>query len=250
MELSQLEKVGLKEKEARVYVALLKEGPSLANHIAKRTNILRSSIYDYLDVLFEKGFVSFVIKSGKKYFQAVDPQKILDIFNEEKKREEQALKEIVPNLAKLKGLFHKKANVELFEGKEGMKTAMSYILKGKPKELLAYGSSGVSYKLLPYFMIHWHRQRVKQKTLLKVIYNDVKEARERLKKGPKLQLTKIKFLPIKNFSLTGTIICGDKVLITMWNVESPLAISIESKIIAKDYKNNFEILWKTAKHRK
>ncbi|MDP2750569.1 MAG: helix-turn-helix domain-containing protein [Nanoarchaeota archaeon] len=247
MDASQLEKIGLKEKEAKIYIALLKEGQSLANTLAKKTNILRSSIYDYLDVLLGKGFVSYTIISGKKYFQAINPQKILDSFQEKKNMEEDALKQIIPELTSLKNLAEKKADVEVFEGKEGMKSAMSYILKENPKAILAYGSSGVSYKLLPFFMEHWHKQRIKQKISVKIIYNDVSESKNRIKKGPSLALAKIRFSKTKDVSLTGTILYNDKVLITMWNQETPLAISIESKDIAKNYKANFEILWKASK---
>ena len=120
------------------------------------------------------------------------------------------LKQLVPELSKLQNLAEKKANVEVFEGKDGMKSAMSYILKDNPKEILVYGSSGVSYLLLPFFMEHWHKQRIKQKILLKIIYNNVQESKERIKKGPSLKLSKIKFLPIKNFSLTGTLIYNNQ----------------------------------------
>lgn len=247
MDIMQLEKIGLKEKEAKIYIALLKEGPHLANYIAKKTNILRSSIYDYLDVLLNKGFITYTIISGKKYFQAVDPQKILDSFEEKKKIEEETLKQIIPELTSLKSMAEKKANVEVFEGKEGMKSVMSYILKEKPKEIRIYGSSGVSYKLLPFFMEHWHKQRIKQKIPIRIIYNDVPESKERIKKGPSLGLVKIRFFPVKDVSLTGTIIYNNKVLITIWNPEAPLAVSIESKEISKNYRDNFEILWANSK---
>lgn len=247
MDIAQLEKIGLKEKEAKVYIALLKEGQSLANKLAKNTNILRSSIYDYLDVLLDKGFITYTIISGKKYFQAVDPQKILDSFKEKRNIEEETLKQIIPELTSLKNMTEKKANVEVFEGKEGMKTAMSYALKNKPKEILVYGSSGVSYKLLPFFMEHWHKQRIKQKTFLRAIYNNIEESRERIKKGPSLKMASVKFIPIHNFSLAGTLIFENSVLITLWNLESPLAILIESKDITKEYRDNFEILWKLAR---
>ena len=104
MDMQLLEKIGLKQKEAKIYVSLLKEGPSLANSVAKKTEILRASIYDYLDVLIDKGFVTYTIKSGRKYFQAVSPRKILDNFEEEKAKEEEALKSIVPELIKVQGL--------------------------------------------------------------------------------------------------------------------------------------------------
>ena len=226
MDITQLEKIGLKEKEAKVYIALLKEGQHLANFIAKKTNILRASIYDYLDVLLDKGFITYTIISGKKYFQAVDPQKILDSFKEKRNLEEETFKQIIPELTSLKNMAEKKANVEVFEGKEGMKSIMSYILKDKPKEVLIYGSSGVSHKLLPFFMEHWHKQRIKQKILLRIIYNDISESKERIKEGTSLELAKIRFFPIKSVSLTGTIIYDDRVIITIWNPESPLAVSI------------------------
>lgn len=250
MEINNLEKIGLKEKEAKIYVSLIKEGPSLANHIAKKTKILRSSIYDYLDILLDKGFISYTIKSGKKYFQAINPSKILDNFKEQKLKQEETLKQIIPEITKLKNSAEKSSNVQVFEGKEGMKSVMSYILKENPKEILIYGSSGVSYKLLPFFMKHWHNQRIKQKISIKIIYNEVKEAKERVKKGPSLKLSKIKFLPLKNISLTGTIIYNNKVLLTIWNLETPLAISIESKEISNNYKDNFKLLWGIAKNKK
>ncbi len=247
MDITQLEKIGLKEKEAIVYLALLKEGPSIANHIAKKTSILRSSIYDYLDILLDKGFISYIIKSGKKFFQAVQPESLIDNFNERKQEEERALKELLPQLSALQNIAEKKAVVEVFEGKEGMKTVLSRVLRENPKEFLAYGSSGVSYKLLPYFMKHWHEQRIKQKMLLRVIYNDSPETKERLKFGPPLKYCEAKFLPIKHFSLTGTIIYNDKVVLTMWSTENPIAVSIESDQMSRDYKDNFEVLWKISK---
>ncbi len=247
MEISQLEKIGLKEKEAKVYIALLKKGTSLANPLSKDTDILRSSIYDYLDILIEKGFVSYTIQSGKKYFTAVDPKKILDNFEEQRNREEEALKEIVPKLAELQNISKKKADVEIFEGKEGMKTVFSRILKDNPNDLLIYGSSGVGYKLLPFYLKHWHNQRVKQGIQIKIIYNKVTESKERIKEGPSLKNASIRFMPIENVSFTGTILYNNKVLITMWDPENPLAISIESESIAKQYKENFKLLWRTAK---
>ena len=247
MDMHLLEKIGLKQKEAKIYVTLLKEGPSLANTVAKKTEILRASIYDYLDVLADKGFITYTIKSGKKYFQAVSPNKILDNFEEEKAKEEEALKSIVPELIKVQGLAEKKAFVEVFEGKEGMKSAMSGILKDNPKEIMIYGSSGASFKVIPFFMEHWHRERAKRRIRLRITYADTTESRERVKKGPSLKIAEIKFMPIKGLSVTGTIIYNDKILLTIWDSETPFAVLIESKEASRNYKDNFEALWKISK---
>lgn len=247
MEITQLEKIGLKEKESKIYLILLKEGPSLANHLAKKTEILRSSIYDYLDILIEKGFISYTIRSGKKYFQAVNPEKILDSFRDKKEQEEESLKEIIPKLFELQNLPINKSNIEVFQGKEGMKTAMSYILKDKPKEILTSGSSGVGYKLLPFFLEHWHKERAKKKIKLRIVYNNVPEAVERIKKGPKLIYSEIKFAPATHTSITGTLIFNNKILLTIWDLDNPYAILIENDSISQSYRENFELLWKIAK---
>ncbi|MDD5148724.1 MAG: helix-turn-helix domain-containing protein [Candidatus ainarchaeum sp.] len=250
MDSSALKRIGLKEKEAEVYLALLKQGPSLANQIARKTRIVRSSVYDYLDILIGRGFVSYSIISGKKFFQAVSPEKIFDNFIEEKKNQESALNLLVAEMLKLKNKEEKKVTVEVFEGKEGLKSAMSLAIKEKPKEVLVYGTAGASHKILPFFMEHWHKQRAKQGTLLRVIYNNVTNSFERIAKGPKLQLAKVRISPIKNFSLIGTIISRERVLLTVWDAETPIGILIQSKEMWKSYKDNFEILWSAASKHK
>ncbi|MBT6956652.1 hypothetical protein HN997_05205, partial [archaeon] len=177
----------------------------------------------------------------------IEPDKILEKFKEQKVNEEEAIKKLIPELSKIQGLSDKKAKIEIFEGKEGMKTVMSRILKDNPQEFFVYGSSGVGYKLLPFYLEHWHKQRIKQKMKMKVIYNQSAESKERVEEGPSLKLSEIKFFPAPHHSPSGTIIYGDKVLITLWNLEFPLAISIESKEITENYKDYFEVIWRVAK---
>lgn len=245
MDIHLLENLGLKEKEAKIYIILLKEGPSLANSIAKNTEILRSSIYDYLDTLIEKGFVTYTIKSGKKYFQAVSPSKIMDNFNEKKEKEEEVLKIAVLELSKFEGLTSKKSSVEVFEGKEGIKTAFMNILKDNPKEISAIGS-GASYRLLPAFFEYWHKERRKRKILIKLVYNDSPEMRKTAKEKAKGTFTEYRFLPRKHISLTGTLIYNNNVMLAIWSAETPLAVLIRSKDASRTYKDNFEVLWKNS----
>ena len=124
---------------------------------------------------------------------------------------------------------------------------MSKILKENPKEILAFGSSGASYKIIPFFIKHWHDERARKNIKIRIIYNDAKETRERLKKGPKIKLKQLRLLPVNVRSITGTLIYKNKTILTIWSPETPLAISIESKDVTKNYKDNFEILWKMSK---
>ena len=51
----ELRKYGLSEKEAKVYLALLKKGPSTVNEIAESADLVRTTTYDILKILREEG---------------------------------------------------------------------------------------------------------------------------------------------------------------------------------------------------
>jgi sugar-specific transcriptional regulator TrmB len=236
--------LGLNEKEIEIFSVLLNLGTSPASKVAKKSNSLRTSVYDYLNDLIDKGFVTYSIRNNKKYFTAIEPEKILEKFNEKKSIEEESILKLIMQLKTNQNKDKEKIDVEVYEGKEGMKTAMNLMLQSK--ELLFYGSSGVSYKLLPIFMEKWNKDRLKKKVFLKIIYNYSELTKKRLEEGPKLDFAEVKFFSENNYSIIGTGITEKMVLLTFWNTQTPFAIAINNDELVKNYKNNFEILWKQA----
>ena len=63
----------------------------------QKSGLHRAVVYDLLERLIEKGLASFAIKGKKKYFEATNPQRLLEI---EKEREEK-IKQIMPHLMEL-----------------------------------------------------------------------------------------------------------------------------------------------------
>src|SRR3989344_8865095 len=104
-EINILEEFGLTEKEAKLYLALLELGQSTSSDLIKKLDYYSKTVYELLEKLMKKGLVSYVIKSNIKYFEAVNPEKFLDMLKEEEdniKEKENKLKEILPKLKKLK----------------------------------------------------------------------------------------------------------------------------------------------------
>jgi len=239
-----LVKFGLSEKEAKVYLACLELGDSLASDISLKSNLPRTLIYDILERLIDLGLVSYVIKNNVKYFRASDPEELMRIIQEK----EQSIHEILPtlkNLQKLKGV--KRPKVEVYEGKEGMKTVMNDVLRSEVKKFLAYGSSRSSYEIIPAFMDEWHKKRIAKKLIMRIIYNDTQKARTKVRKFKKtLKYTLYKFMSIKLESPTATLIYGKKVVLQSWTKE-PFAVMIEDEQMAENQKRYFEELWKIAK---
>jgi len=239
-----LEKFGLSEKEANIYLASLELSEATAGDIALKSNIARTLTYDILERLSEKGLVSYSIKDHKKYFVAAAPEELSRILTEKQK----AITTVMPileGLYKTKG--EKRPQIEIYEGKEGMKTLMDTVLRKTRKEFFAYGSSRSSYEVIPAFMEEWHKKRIKEKIIMKIIYNNTPSTKRKIKeKKESLKYTKLKLMPINLESPTATIIFEDYVALQSWTKE-PFAILIHSKEMADNQKEYFKELWKMTK---
>ena len=242
--IENLNKFGLSEKESKVYLASLELGETTASDIAIKSNLPRTLVYDILERLIDLGLISYNIKNNKKYFIASNPKELIRILREK----QEAVLEILPkleDLQKIEGI--KRPKVEVYEGKDGMKTVMDNILRANIKEFFAYGSSRSSFEIIPAFMEEWHKERIKRKVIMKILYNNTKEAREKVKKRTSsLKYTKFKFMPIELESPTATLIYDDNVVLQSWTKE-PFAVLIKSKELAENQRRYFHELWKIAK---
>ncbi|HLD55055.1 MAG TPA: helix-turn-helix domain-containing protein [Candidatus Nanoarchaeia archaeon] len=236
-----LKEFGLTETEEKVYLSLLKQGTSLASDIIKKTQLHRTTIYDVLERLISKGFVSYIIQNKIKYYSATNPSKFLDIAREEKeiaeKKQEQA-KEIVNKIQSIKKEVNNKNLAQIFIGVEGQKTVMNDIIE-EGKEFLVFGSEGKFSGDLPTYTEQWAKERNKKKITAKIIATKGTPA-------PIWELNKIKYLPKEYQSPTATFIYGDKIALFI-HEEPIMIILIESKKLVKSYKNYFDLLWKIAK---
>ncbi|MFH1916586.1 MAG: helix-turn-helix domain-containing protein [Nanoarchaeota archaeon] len=239
-----LEKFGLSEKEAKTYIASLELGECLASEISLKSNLPRTLVYDILERLIDVGLITYAIKDNKKYFHAADPKELLRITKEK----EEAVINILPDLEilqKIKGI--KRPKVEVYEGKEGMKTVMNNILRSNTKKFMAFGSSRSSLEIIPAFMEDWHQERIKKKIVMRILYNDTAEARKKVsEKSKSLKYTNYRFMPVKLESPTATVIYEDKVILQSWTPD-PFAVMIVSEEMAQNQKKYFEELWKIAK---
>jgi sugar-specific transcriptional regulator TrmB len=242
--IENLTKFGLSEKESKVYLACLELGESSASDISLKSNLPRTLVYDILERLIDMGVISYSIRANKKHVSAANPKELFRIIKEK----EEAIKEIMPSLEKLNVLKgSKRPKVEIYEGVEGMKNVMNDILRCEKNVFRAYGSSRSSYAVMPAFMDDWHKERIKKKIVMRILYNKTKEAKERIKASPRsLKLTEFKFMPIELEFPNATLIYANKVVLQSWTKE-PFAVMIEDEGMAENQRRYFEQMWKLAK---
>jgi sugar-specific transcriptional regulator TrmB len=154
-----LEEIGLSDKEAKVYVALLQVDHDSVLDLSKRTSINRTTIYPVIESLAKKGLVS-EIQIDKKIHIKAEPPERLETYVERRKLnfEEQAkrLKDIVPQLKSIQRESGERPVVKYFEGINGILSSSD--------ELYSYfdNSNELNYLIYP-------------RDLVEELFSDVRE---------------------------------------------------------------------------
>lgn len=115
--IESIKNLGLNEKEAKVYLALLQLGTSTAYNVAVRSGLKKPTTYVVLNQLVEKGFAYKVPRAKKQRFRAESPEACWLMMKERMN----FTKEALPELMALKKGSHgeTKVSVAYFEGVRG-----------------------------------------------------------------------------------------------------------------------------------
>jgi len=240
MKTELLRKIGLTNREIDVYMKLLQKGESSANEIAKDLSVSRTHIYESLHSLITKGLVSHIVKNFKKFYSATAPSKINDYLDERKNEiesQKKQAKELITQLTSIEKVKEKGAKVEIYEGKEGIKTIAMDTIKTKNSEILMLNVLKAFKDTVEYFAEHYFKEKIKRKIKSKVIFAEKFEFLD--------PTAEKRIIEKEEVSPATTLIYRDKVAIILW-LEKPLGIVIENKDAAKEYKSYFEVLWKQA----
>ncbi len=241
MDTEALKETGLSDIEIKIYLSLLKEGRMIVSKISEKTGIYRPSVYDNLIKLIEKGLVSHITISGKKYFKADTPKKLIGIIDEKKER----LSAVISELENLVPSDKEEFEVEVLEGKEGLKTYMEDMLKhgeeSKTNKLWGFGGAAKLVGILKYYLPNLMNRAIKkglfEKVDMRYINNyDINREYELLKFG------KNKFTPKKYGTLPNIEIFGNTVNILHLDQEI-FVVRIKNGAFTKKCENLFKILW-------
>lgn len=239
---SSLDKLGLSKQEAIVYLNTLKLGIAKASEIAQKAGIKREASYYTLKMLEEKGFISEVIKSGVKYYNAAQPKRILEIIEEEKQQKVEIIREIIPELESLQKIALAKPRIEFYEGSGGLKTVASIIVQKGNQTIYGYVPEKI-LQVIPYFHPQFRIRRKEKNVFLKVISEKTPVIKE-LKKKDKEELREIRFNDeiIKGID-SAYYILPDAVIILKANEKEQLGVYIKEEGVAKLHKKIFEKIW-------
>lgn len=250
MDTEILEKIGMSKAEIKVYLALLGLGSVPSGKIVQQTNFRKSTVYESIKRLQDKGLVLYIIKNGTKHFEASDPERIIDFIEEEKRNlgetQDQAQK-LISHLKKGFDMIKPHAEAHVLEGIGGFKTIRRDILRNSKGEHLLIGAISREDEVMPGFFKDWNKKRQKKKIKIRILHKESARRKAMAKRKFMGNLFETKFLPEELESPAVINIYGDRVVNVLWKKKYPLCFLLINKEIANSYRKYFNYLWKIAK---
>lgn len=232
-----LKDIGLSEKEAAIYLALLTFDKALVTEIAEKADIKRPTAYVILDSLEKKGLVS-EINVGKKTYYLAEPPEKLALFVERQihslEENKKSLDIIVPQLKGIQREEGEKPLVQFFEGKEGVISSNNDTfvkkLDNEPVYII-YPADLVKALFTEKETSTLRQKRIAKGIKSKAIYTSKETERPSDQTGDRLKIDSSKY-PISS-DIT---IYGDRVRIAILG-KRPSGISIKSPELAETLKS-------------
>ncbi|MEK7569343.1 MAG: helix-turn-helix domain-containing protein [Patescibacteria group bacterium] len=239
--------VGLKEKEADVYLSILALGQGTASKIARRAHIVRTTVYDILSSLFDKGLVTLTGKEPKQEYVAESPDNLKIYLEAELAKRKTDLDDandsLIPQLKSVHNVSNR-PKVMFYEGEEGIRRVYEDTLTSR-EPIRAYADIENMYRGLPGYFPEYFKRRAEKNIKIRAVIPNSAEGRERKSKD-KEELRESALVPENIFHFTPEInIYDNKVMIASWREK--LGIIIESAEIAEAMKTIYELSWKEAK---
>ena len=234
-----LQEIGLTEKEASVYLAVLELGTATGYAVAHKANIKRPTTYQLLETLEQKWLVHRTPHGTKTLFTAESPEVLLRDIN----KKAELAKLGIPYLLALFNTNKTKPQIQLFQGKEGIKSAIEKVMRADSVRL--YGSSSEGLSVYPEAVREFTKAVMAKKITVKdILANPVTEAK---------YITMFKGLPNYEIRLmkpgariqNDFALFNDTLVLFSYRPEA-FALIITSRGMADMFKSLYDLAWDSA----
>jgi sugar-specific transcriptional regulator TrmB len=244
----ELKKLGLKDKEAAVYLACLELGSAPVQKISRKARVVRATTYVVLNALAQKGLVTQFKEGKKTLFSAEPPLQLTRLIEKREERLQEQKKELNTLLPELQALMKAGQGifVRYFEGTEG--------LRAMRQEMVMYTSPGdIWYHFSPIDHLEavfgreetkYSTQRVAKGIRSKTIFTTKSEKlKEELMATAVGELAERRFVSPDDFpSASGMTIFRNRIAIGSFTGKIG-GVIIESDAIADMHRRLFELAW-------
>jgi sugar-specific transcriptional regulator TrmB len=231
-----------------VYIQLLEKGSCSARQLADRVAIPRTSVYDHLKLLIQKGLVVERFDEGRSIFGVDAPENLPKLIDEEiesLKNNRQKIVDLLPTLFKNTSTVEPK--IRFYSGVEGLRHVLNdFKWQHNEKTMAVWPIQEMISLLGKDFFDDLNRRRIKQNVYVRGIWPKGKGADAKthpyMGTGPEF-LRELRTAPRHIKWDMGYWIYGDKVAFISSRKEA-YGFTIHSKDFSNLMRMQFEILWK------
>ncbi len=238
---NQLVLLGFNSKEARAYLALLELGDATLADLARKSRLKRTTLYDVVRSLKERGLIAVVRSGGRFIYSAEDPRTL-----GERLREQQSLLErVLPEILSITNLLPGKPKIRYYEGGEGIKEVYRDTLDYPNQELLAWVSPEATVAFDTDFLNNTYLPlRIKRKIWVRAILPDVPELR-RYRGIDVSSLRTTRVMDPVRFPLNVEVNLYGGGRVAFMSFREQIGFVVESKSIYTTLKSVFEQQWES-----
>jgi HTH-type transcriptional regulator, sugar sensing transcriptional regulator len=250
MDTKALQSIGLTDGEIRVYLALLKLGPSTSGPITDKSKVSSSKIYNILERLMQKGIVSYIVKEKTRHYQAEDPVKIREYVDKrevELQSQKKEIEKLIPELKLQQQTEKTKSEAQIYKGFKGVQAITDHLYLRLKKGDTWYNIGVPSFQEEKYHS-YWHEdhlKRIKHGIKSKMLFNP-KTPREVVKNRNSYKDCEARYMPIPVETPSWILIYKDVTVIILPGQE-PIAVEIINNKIADSFMEYFNAFWKMSK---
>jgi len=231
---------GLDEQRASIYLASLARGEATASELANDLKMTRTTMYDNLRILEERGYARTVRHGKRKTFIALQPKDLARRIDEQRDR----LKDLFPDFVALAAGSSPSSFVQTFAGQYASREVFEDILRHADGEYAYFSAPGETLRTVDRkYMEAWVKRRVTKKIKSRSL-------RVKAKVAPSIPLftaeapylRQIRYLPAYVDLKCSMYLYGNRIGIISTSREGAAYI-INSPDYAFSMKQLFEFLW-------
>lgn len=238
--------IGIAEKEAVVYLALLEKGPSTADQTAKAAHLNRSTTYVQLEKLKKVGLITTFKRGKKTFFAAESPEnleRLIALKQQKLELDKANIKAFIPDLMNLFTTSGDAPSVRMYEGIEGVRTLRKKVLECKSKEVFIMANINKFEKLFSMEeRAEFSEQRSKRKIKSHLLYT----ADDNIPDLQAVPPQKLKRIPQRTYALESDVyVFHDHIAFVSYG-DYVHGMLIESPNMSNTMRAMFKMLWEFA----
>lgn len=246
-----LEKLGLRDEEAKAFLFLLENGEQTAGVLAKKTGLSRPSLYGFLKKMQQQGLVIESQKNGVKTFHASSQDKIEALLDEKIHELEQGKADLEKMFIQMnQGGIATIPKFQFFEGIQGVRQVLKDMLLYRDIQTKAYWPIRSMIEILgPDFFKELNRVRIQRNIYTQAIWPEhqsVDIAMHPYLGTGKTFLREIRIAPPGIDFFMGYWIYGSKTAFISSKKEG-FGFIVESKELVEMLSSQFDLIWGLSK---